>query len=304
MSRIDEALERALEPRARRGTGVADPSVADERSIEDYPLETPVHSNRSTKADTPVVRPVVAAPRLESPRPVPHLHRAVNEKLVVSPACDRVSVEQYRRLAASLHEAQIARGLKAIVVTSAVPKEGKTLTAVNLALTFSESYERRVLLIDADFHRPSVHELLGIPNEKGLSEALRSDRLDLLTTPYAASRLNVLTAGEPESHPLAGLSSERMGALLTEATSAYDWVILDTPPLAVLSDAQLLVRLTQAALFVVRARSTPFAVVNKAIEELGREHIIGTVLNGVEDSAITAADYYGHYEEQRDRSRR
>jgi capsular exopolysaccharide synthesis family protein len=278
--------------------GVVNPPVhsPDTRTIEDYPLESPAHSGRVAEADAPVVRPVVASPRPESPRPVAHFHPASDEKLVISPVCNRVSVEQYRRLAASLHEAQIARGLKAVVVTSAVPKEGKTLTAVNLALTFSESYERRVLLIDADFHRRSVHELLGIPNERGLGEALRSGRLDPCTTPYS-SRLTILTAGEPEPNPLAGLSSVRMGELLAEAASLYDWVIVDTPPLAVLSDAQLLVRLTQAALFVVRAGSTPFAVVNKAIEELGREHIVGTVLNGVDDSAVAGASYYGHYEE-------
>jgi Mrp family chromosome partitioning ATPase len=153
-----------------------------------------------------------------------------------------------------------------------------------------------VLLIDADFHRRSVHQLLGVPNERGLGEALRTGRLEPSTTPFSP-RLTVLTAGEPKLNPLAGLSSERMGTLLTEATSLYDWVILDTPPLAVLSDAQLLARLTQAVLFVVRAKSTSFAVVNKAIEELGREHIIGTVLNGVDDSAVTGAAYYGHYEE-------
>jgi Mrp family chromosome partitioning ATPase len=273
MSRIDEALKRVSEPLARRGRSIVDPPVhsADERSIDDYPLESPAHSNRATKADTPVARPVIASPRHESARLIAQPDQAINEKLVISPACERISVEQYRRLAASLHEAQIAKGLKAIVVTSSVPKEGKTLTAVNLALTFSESYERRVLLVDADLH-PS-------------------------TTPYS-SRLTVLTAGEPELNPLAGLSSERMGELLTEATSLYDWVILDTPPLAVLSDAQLLARLTQAALFVVRAGSTPFAVVNKAIEELGREHIVGTVLNGVGDSAVAGAGYYGHYQEQ------
>jgi Mrp family chromosome partitioning ATPase len=90
-----------------------------------------------------------------------------------------------------------------------------------------------------------------------------------------------------------------MGTLLSEATALYDWVILDTPPLGVLSDAQLLARLTQAALFVVRAGSTPYAVVNKAIEELGREHVIGTVLNSVDESVVTGAGYYGEYEEQR-----
>ena len=82
-----------------------------------------------------------------------------------------MSVEQYRRLAGAVHGLQVDRGLKTLMVTSAVPNEGKTLTVTNLALTLSESYKRRVLLIDADLRRPSVHDLFRIPNTTGLAES-------------------------------------------------------------------------------------------------------------------------------------
>ena len=96
------------------------------------------------------------------------------------------------------------------MITSALPHEGKTLTVVNLALTLSESYARRVLVIDADLRAPSLHTILDIPNDRGLSEALRDGQHELPFT-EVSSRLSALTAGKPGPTPLAGLSSRRMG---------------------------------------------------------------------------------------------
>jgi capsular exopolysaccharide synthesis family protein len=268
-------------------------------ALEDYPLENRVPGERSDlsiaigrePAPVPLARP-------EARRPVTHPRLDQHEKLMVGPARNALSLEQYRRLAASLHDAQIERGLRAVVVTSTAPKEGKTLTAVNLALTFSESYGRRVLLIDADLRRPAIHQVLGIPNERGLSDVFRSDRLDPALV-QVSPMLSVLTAGRSEQNPLAGLSSDRMRALLEDSAGRYDWIIIDTPPLAMLSDAQILTRLTQAAVFVVRAGVTPFAAIDRSIEAVGREFIVGTVLNGAEDNAIVATSYYGKYLQDR-----
>ena len=217
-----------------------------------------------------------------------------DEKLVSAPAANPLSVEQYRRLASVLHDAQTSRGLKSIIVTSAVPTEGKTLTAANLALTLSESYKRRVLLIDADLRRPSVHTLFRIANNRGLSEVLRGDRIDsaeVRLTPH----LSILPSGHTDQNPTAALSSDRMRQLVEDCKQKFDWVVLDTPPIGLLSDAQLLVRLAQSALFVIRAGVTPFAVVDRAIAELGRDYVIGTVLNGVELEALPARGYYDGY---------
>ena len=188
------------------------------------------------------------------------------------------------------------------MVTSAVPQEGKTLTVVNLALTLSESYGRRVLLIDADLRWPSVHEWLEIPNVAGLSEALASTRRALPIVDVTP-RLSVLPAGHPEPNPLVGLSSERMPAVLDECSARYDWVLLDSPPAGILPDAQLLARLVQGVVFVIGANSTPFPLVERAIADLGRECIIGTVLNGVDARAIPATSQYGHYYRSQDATR-
>src|SRR5206468_9315385 len=95
-----------------------------------------------------------------------------SDKLVASPAVTTIVREQYNKLAAAVHQSQLDRSLKVVMITSAAPSEGKTLTASNLALTLSESYQRQVLLIDADLRHPSVHGLFGASNARGLGDSL------------------------------------------------------------------------------------------------------------------------------------
>ena len=213
---------------------------------------------------------------------------------LVTGTSSAVSIEQYRKLAAVLHEEQVRSQLKTVIVTSALPGEGKTLTVVNLALTLSESYGKRVLVIDADLRGPSSHSALDISNERGLSDALKNDHP--LSFVAVSDHLSVLPAGTAGGTPLAGLTSDRMAQILEECASRFDWVLIDTPPVGVLSDAQVLVRLAGAVLFVVGAGVTPAATVERAIGELGGpDAIFGVVLNRVEDRLIPSASYYGHY---------
>jgi capsular exopolysaccharide synthesis family protein len=218
----------------------------------------------------------------------------IRAKLVVHGAMGAAGIEQYRRLGATLHDLQLERGLKALTVTSALPQDGKTLTAVNLALTLVDSYSRRVLLIDADLRRPSIHEVFGISNSVGLRDALVSPSSELPTFEMG-SRLSIIPAGKPTRNPLAGLSSGAMRTLLDDCEKRFDWVLLDAPPVGLLPDAQLLSRLTGAVIFVIRAGATPFALAERAIRELGRDCILGTVLNGVDEGAIPETNYYRGY---------
>jgi capsular exopolysaccharide synthesis family protein len=211
--------------------------------------------------------------------------------LVVGGGASSASIEQYRRFAASMLHLQAAHGLQRLMVTSSVPREGKTLTVANLALSLSESYQRRVLLIDADLRRPSVHEVFGTSNSYGLCEVLRSASRPpqfLRVSPT----LSVLPAGSPGPSPMADLASERMERLLDEVTASFDWVLLDAPPIALMADAGLLARLTRAVILVVAANSTPYSLVEKMVAELGREHIVGTVLNRSEEEPAQWSAYY------------
>ena len=299
MSRIEEALNRA----SRTAGKASSPNrhTSGELLVENYTEEAP---QREWPRETG--RVAVDQDRGQLPRPLPqrgHETRQPPPELgarLVNSTADFVGIEQYRRLAASLHDAQTTQGLRVVTVTSALPRDGKTLTAVNLALTLSESYSRRVLLIDADLRRPSVHQILGIQNRAGLNEVLHGEVHQELPLITISATLSVLTSGRSRSTPLAGLSSQRMGTLLDDCVSRFDWVLLDVPPVGLLADAQILGRLTGAVILVIRAGTTPYALVERAIAQIGRESIIGTVLNGVEDTSSYAKAYYDNY--QRDQS--
>src|SRR5207249_10926568 len=116
-------------------------------------------------------------------RAVPTFGRSVDPalegKVVTDGDITPLPVEQYRRLAGALHDLQTERGLKTLIVSSAAPREGKTLTVINLALTLSDSYKKRVLLIDADLRRASIHGIFGLPQAPGLVDYLRSPASEL-----------------------------------------------------------------------------------------------------------------------------
>jgi capsular exopolysaccharide synthesis family protein len=205
-----------------------------------------------------------------------------------------VSAERYVNLATVLHETQLEQGLQTLLITSSARQEGKTLTVVNLATTLSDAYARRVLIIDADLRRPSVHRALGIDAQTGLSDALLQPASPLPLI-HVTPRLSVLPAGRPDANPLARLSPDRVQPLLADCVSRFDWVLVDTPPVGTEADAQLLARFVQAVIFVIRAGVAPYSVVQRAVAELGRECIIGTVLNGVDESLVPAVSPYSRF---------
>ncbi len=183
------------------------------------------------------------------------------------------------------------------MVTSAMAGEGKTLTATNLALTFSESYRRSVLLVDADLRRPTLHEIFQVPNVSGLGDGLRAEKEQKLALVQVSPRLTILTAGRPDPDPMSGLTSERMKRVIEEAATRFDWVIIDTPPVGLLPDAKLLANMADATLLIVRARTTPYQYAKRAMETLGRERVFGVVLNRAEDGLGTGGyDYYSYYD--------
>jgi capsular exopolysaccharide synthesis family protein len=289
MSRITEALR-------RRDGG--------QRTAATEPSPSSLHQYGREERTVPFPdRSIDPAPRARVPAPAaaPPVARrrsgtnVESEARLVTSTSSTVSVEQYRRVAATLHEAQVENGLKTVMFTSALPGEGKTLTTVNLALTLSESYGRRVLVIDADLRAPSIHDALSLPNSGGLSEALQGE--EELEFVKVSERLTVLPAGSPGPTPLAALTSGRMAQILEQCAAQFDWVLIDTPPIGVLPDAQVLARLAGAVVFVVGAGTSPGAAVQRAIAELGGpDAIFGVVLNRVEERRIPSATYYGHYQ--------
>jgi protein-tyrosine kinase len=295
MSRIDEALKRAERTESasahemRRPNSGAGARANELTVLDTYVAEEPV---RAREAALPKTVAATLARTPYSSRIV--LPAALEDKLVIGRTISPVTVEQYRRLAAVLHDLQAQHGLKTLMVTSAAPQEGKTLTIVNLALTLSESYRQRVLLVDADLRRPTVHTVFGIPNGPGLSENVVAGghpAAPVEISPY----LSVLRAGNKLSSPLAMLTSDRIREVLSSAAERFDWVLLDTPPVGFLPDAQLAGRLSDAALLVIAAGVTPYSLVQRAIADIGPERIVGTVLNRVDKRVLSNGESYGGY---------
>jgi capsular exopolysaccharide synthesis family protein len=299
MSRVDEARRRAA---GRDGAQRAESAGAVDFPGEDYVLEHYPRERRGVP-DCPPVGPAarpgpaaaraIAAPRSTATRQLGWMDPALAGKLVGSPDTPPFVVEQYRRLGAALHELHVDTGLKTLMVTSALPREGKTLTVTNLALTLTESYRKRVLLIDADLRRPSLHEVFRLPRTAGLSEALKSgSRPHLLEV---SPLLSILPAGEAETDPLSALTSDRFATLLQDCAAAFDWVLLDAPPVGLMPDGSVLARLTKAVVFIIAAGMTPHKVIESAIAELGRDCIVGIVLNRIDEQELPSAHHYSEY---------
>jgi len=308
MSRIDEAMRRAAAadaaPYAPSSQALEEAAAADAvneaaaLSQEPFPLElqdrrrTPGPEKAHTSTGSYDTAETRQAPSSESSL-FERIDSRLTEKIVVDQNMNAASREQYRRLAAVLHDAHNTQGLQVIMVASAVAGEGKTLTASNLALTFSESYQKRVLLIDADLRRPTLHSVFRLDTTLGLGDGLLSTSESKMLVRQVSPRLAVLPAGRPSSDPMAGLTSERMRRLIDEARQSFDWVILDTPPIMLLPDAHLLAAMVQGAVMVVRANSTPFELIKRATDALGRQRILGVVLNRAEPGH--SADHYQYY---------
>jgi len=301
MSRIDDALRRvgaAHTPfEERRGAVLLEPRAAsaDAAGLERFASEH--HSAPAVLTDH--------APGHSKPRPVEsppmivrHAHRisvapGQEAKLVINPEMASYTLEQYRRLATVLNDLQIQRGIKTLMVSSAAPAEGKTHTITNLALTLSEAFQQKVLLIDADLRRPSLHQVFGVQVGTGLVDVIRTPSLGLPVVEISAN-LCVLTAGRSGATPLAHLASDALPGIISTAASQFDWVLLDTPPIGLLPDAQIVARICETVLFVVAAGVTPYAFVQRGILALGVDRIAGVVLNRVDETRVAGGSYYGY----------
>jgi capsular exopolysaccharide synthesis family protein len=216
-----------------------------------------------------------------------------DRRLIVHPEADPVFVEQYRRLGAALHHAQVQSGTRTVMVASAVAAEGKTLSATNLALMLSR-FKSRVLLVDGDLRKPSVHELLQIENGTGLSDILKRPG-GRLTAQTLSPTLSVITGGHHDPDPVALLVSDAVGQFLAETRDHFDWVVVDTPPIVLFPDAGLFAGRLDTCVMVVNAATTAAPVAATAVTAIGASRILGVVLNRAEPSEIAAGYDYGQY---------
>src|SRR5438067_12661712 len=233
----------------------------------------------SARAAELSLREVLAA-RVE-----PHL-LAITEPR--SPEC-----EQFRALRTRLLQAGEREGKRAFVITSAGIGEGKTLTALNLAWLLAQTDGVRALIIDADLRQPCAADYLGIETDCGLSEVLTGEtKLLEAIIKLQPSGLHLLPGGAAREDVAELLSGPRFGHLLDDARKMFDYIIIDAPPLGVFTDANLLINRADAALLVVRASTTRYSVVDRLLEQLPRERMLGVVLNRAEAKPEDTSYYY------------
>jgi len=203
-----------------------------------------------------------------------------------------VGGELFRRLRSRLLECRDERTFKSLLITSGVPGEGKTFIATNLALTLAGRDDSRVLLIDGDLRKPSVHSLLGADSKPGFAEYLAGTaEIGNILQHGPIPNFSFIPSGEGAEHAGELTANRRVEELLARMASAFEWIIVDSSPVIPVSDPINLARACDAVLLVARAVSTPFPITRKAQNELSGSRLLGIVLNGVEESP----PHYGYY---------
>ncbi len=206
--------------------------------------------------------------------------------------------ESYRALRTSLLLTSLGGPPKVILVTSALPQEGKTTTSINTAIVLAQK-GTRVLLIDADLRRPSIHKTLGMGPKTGLSNVLTGNA----TLQQAVVRSNilptlfVLTAGTPPPNPAELLASSNMKDILAELREQYDHIVVDTPPTLSVTDAVVMSTRADAVVLVIRSGQTTKQALRRSRDILMQVNarVAGVLLNAVD---LTSPDYYYYYEYQ------
>jgi len=201
--------------------------------------------------------------------------------------------EQFRSLRTRILQAGERQKMCAFVVTSAGVGEGKTLTALNLSWLLAQTDGVKALVIDADLRQPCATDYLGIEAPYGLSEVLAGTAtLEQSIVKLKPSGLHLLPGGEARDDVAELLSGPKFARVLAAARRMFDYIIIDAPPLGIFTDANLLINRADGALLVVRAGKTRFGSVDRILEQLPRERILGVVLNRSEDQPADNSYYY------------
>ena len=207
-------------------------------------------------------------------------------------ASTALGAEQFRTLRSRLYQLRGNQQLQTLLVTSAVPGEGKTFVTSNLAQAIVCQPDRSALIIDADLRRPQLHIPLGAPPTPGLSDYLRGgvDPTSVIQHGQEGN-LYFIAAGNEVANPSELLMNGRLKTLLDSVVSLFDWVILDSPPCLLVADARIIADSCDGVLLVVRAASTGADAAQRARQEFQGRKVLGAVLNGAEDGPSYSTYY-------------
>jgi exopolysaccharide/PEP-CTERM locus tyrosine autokinase len=286
MGRPEENAEKQRATELRKSS----PSVLEPREErKPFPVPEPkgVRVERQQIVRPPkMVRPPVPPDRMRSDHPLVSLFQPGS-----------LGAEQFRRLRTHVLKLNVSDPPKTIMVTSATAGEGKTFVAANLAAGIAHDLHFHALLVDCDLRSPSLSQWFGVQNGHGLSDYLVGrGQLSELLMKTEMEKLSILTGGSPQEKPTELIGSRKMEALVNELKLRYNdrYIILDATPLLATTEPELLARLVDGILIVVRAGVTPRETVKQAIASLDPKKILGFVLNDVEfKSSGLSSRYFG-----------
>jgi protein-tyrosine kinase len=265
MSKLKQALEKAkkdrgeLDGREERRIESVEPRIEARAPLENKPLKPVYSSTQVIKCDTDLL----------------HRNRVVS-------VCTRDEADRLKILRTQILNTMSEEGKNTLMITSANPGEGKTLTAINLAISFSHQFNKTVLLVDGDIKKPTIHKYMGLEDGAGLADCLvdKKSMIDGLVNP-GMDRIVILRGGKPHTNSAELLGSEKMKALLKEMKERYPerFIIFDTSSVLTSADPLVLANLVDGILLVVEAEKTKKEDVLKALEMFKNKHVIGTVFN-------------------------
>jgi len=303
MSRVHDALRRAEQtgvmPQSRpsapgnvvgtpvlepAGTGPAEETPVDDRLTNNGPVQPRLGYGSATNL----------AGLLNLVEEVPF--RAATDSLLIDVSRPHEApMEEFRTLRTRLNHMKTLQPIHSIVVTSASPAEGKSLSAANLALAQAHLAGNKTLLADFDFRRPIVHTLFGIDRSPGITDYLLGKvPLHQAIRKIAGTNLYVMPAGEAVINPLELLNLPEVKFLMDRLPELFNWVILDSPPLLFAADASLLGTLCHGTLLVVRIGHTTIDSVTRAMQSLCNNNVLGIVVNGARRGELYSKYTYYH----------
>ncbi len=301
MSRIHEALKKAEQERSEQKTNLtAAPEVSGTgearhaSAVIDYaPIPSPASMRDSIAA--PPVTTVLSECQVQPWAPDP------NTLVFTEGDNHSVGKEVFRTLRTRLYQIRDVQPLKSLLVTSALPGEGKTFVTSNLGYSIVRQRERRVLLIDGDLRLSRLHQPLGAQLNPGLSDYLTGEADEsMILQRGREDNLFLIPGGKSVSNPTELLGSGRLEALLARLAPAFDWILIDSPPTVPVSDAAIIAKLCDGVLMVVRSGSTPFDLAQRACQEFQEKPVVGVVLNQADSrEGYGGYDYGGYLDEPR-----
>ena len=305
MSRIFDALQRS-------GTEQSGVEYPDMVSVATAVFEAPQSpqsvelADRAAHVEEPAVAPLQdldqdAAAELQTREnaeripafPLLEVALTPSSRLVFFTQPESLAAEKFRFLGVRLRQMRQNRSLKKVLVTSTIPEEGKSLVSANLAGVLARRKER-VLLIEGDMRRPTLADQLGLARLPGLAEWLQGG-FEKAANIYRLSGPGfwIMPAGEPPANTLELMQSGRLGMLMGQLTSLFDWIIVDSPPLLPLADTTVWARLTDGTLLVAREGKTEKRPLERGLEMIKKSDLLGVVLNGCSNTDHDS--YYQRY---------